>query len=270
MRINSETMNADGSPRPAGGTLTAFEPPSGPGVRTDTAAYAGYHINANFDSLLAKLIAHSTSARFEDAAARARRALSEFRIEGAPTNIEFLQRLLAHPDFVSNQIDTGFVQQHLAELVPTDEERAGRPRSQVLDPLAVLAYGKGDTNRVAPAAVPVAAQSAAVPPPAGDNLVARAPIQGTIVSVIANAGDAVRAGEALLVMNAMKMEHVIEAPVGGVVVRIDISEGATVAEGRRSPTSHRATATAPRRTTWPPSISTTTAPISARPSGVAR
>ena len=52
LRINMETMTADGSAKPGGGTLTVFEPPSGPGVRVDTYGYAGYRTNPNFDSLL--------------------------------------------------------------------------------------------------------------------------------------------------------------------------------------------------------------------------
>src|SRR5580658_7337527 len=58
-RINMESMGADGTAKPSGGTLTAFEVPSGPGVRVDTFGYAGYVTNPNFDSLLAKLIAYS-------------------------------------------------------------------------------------------------------------------------------------------------------------------------------------------------------------------
>ena len=59
MRINMESMGADGVAKPSGGTLTAFEAPSGPGLRIDTFAYTGYTTNPRFDSLLAKLIAHS-------------------------------------------------------------------------------------------------------------------------------------------------------------------------------------------------------------------
>ena len=67
-----ETMTADGSAKPGGGTLTVFEPPSGPGVRVDTYGYAGYRTNPNFDSLLAKVIVHSPSADFADALATRR------------------------------------------------------------------------------------------------------------------------------------------------------------------------------------------------------
>ena len=116
MRINMESMGAEGTAKPSGGTLTAFEAPSGPGVRVDSFAYAGYTTNPNFDSLLAKLIAHSPSADFAAAVTRAYRALSEFRIEGVATNIGFLQSLLRHPDFAANRLYTRFVEEHIAEL----------------------------------------------------------------------------------------------------------------------------------------------------------
>src|SRR5271163_268926 len=97
VRINMESMRADGSAKPAGGTITAFEAPSGPRVRIDSFAYAGYTTSPSFDSLLAKLITHSHSADFADVLTKTYRALCEFRIEGVPTNIGFLQSLLQHP-----------------------------------------------------------------------------------------------------------------------------------------------------------------------------
>ena len=117
MRINMESMSADGSAKPTGGTLTAFDAPSGPGVRTDSFAYAGYTTSPNFDSLLAKVIAHSASTDFAAAVAKAYRALCEFRIEGVSTNVGFLQSLLRHPEFVANRIYTRFVEDNIGELV---------------------------------------------------------------------------------------------------------------------------------------------------------
>src|SRR5262249_43231247 len=116
-RINMESMRPDGTTKPSGGTLTTFEAPSGPGLRTDTFGYTGYTTNPSFDSLLAKLIAHSPSPDFADAARRAYRALCEFRIEGVSTNLEFLQNLLRHPDFLSSRTYTRFVDDRIAELV---------------------------------------------------------------------------------------------------------------------------------------------------------
>ncbi|HVM97545.1 MAG TPA: biotin carboxylase N-terminal domain-containing protein, partial [Candidatus Acidoferrales bacterium] len=125
VRINTETIAADGSVRPSGGTLVAFELPSGHGIRSDTCGYVGYRTNPNFDSLLLKLIGHSTSQRFADAVTRSVRALGEIRVEGVRTNIPFLRRLLEHPSFVANQIDTRFVEENAAGLAATEQEDDG-------------------------------------------------------------------------------------------------------------------------------------------------
>ncbi len=93
-RVNMETIRPDGAVRPGGGTLTVYEAPNGPGVRTDGFGYAGYQTSSAFDSLLAKVIAHSPSPDFADAVSRLTRALSEFRLEGVATNIAFLRNIL--------------------------------------------------------------------------------------------------------------------------------------------------------------------------------
>ena len=93
-RVNTEQMTEEGLARPTGGTITKFETPSGPGIRTDTYGYQGYPTNPSFDSLLAKLIGHSPSFNYADAIKRVRRALGEFRIEGVVTNIPYLLALL--------------------------------------------------------------------------------------------------------------------------------------------------------------------------------
>nr|WP_232837185.1 carboxyl transferase domain-containing protein [Lentzea terrae] len=77
----------------SGGVLSAFGLPSGPGVRVDTHGYVGYRTGTRYDGLLAKLVVHGED--LDVALNRARRALGEFRIEGVPTNLEFLRSLLA-------------------------------------------------------------------------------------------------------------------------------------------------------------------------------
>ncbi|MCO5120130.1 MAG: carbamoyl-phosphate synthase large subunit [Burkholderiaceae bacterium] len=213
LRINMETMGADGSTRPQGGTLGAFDPPTGPGVRVDTFGYAGYRTSAAFDSLLAKLVVHSASPDYADAIARARRALREFRIEGVKTNIGFLEALLAHPAVVANRVTTRFVDEHVAELVAHDEparrlyfEAAGESAAE--DP----------------------ARTAAPPVPEGAQAVV-APLQGTVVSIDVGPGQAVRAGEPLAILEAMKMEHVVAAPSAGIVRAVVASAGQTLMEG---------------------------------------
>ncbi len=246
VRVNMETMNADGTVRPAGGTLSAFEPPSGPGIRVDSFGYVGYRTSVSFDSLLAKVITHSSSANFADVTRKAYRALCEFKIEGVATNIPFLQSVLQHPDVVANRVYTRFVDDHAAELVAQGasnhqrlffEPAASPTRASVklatIDPLAVLAHGKGESGVVegatgAPANLPPVHSSIVGP----ENTIAvAAPIQGTIVSVDVQEGDSVRHGQQLLIMEAMKMEHVIHADRSGVVRRIEVTKGDTIFEG---------------------------------------
>ncbi len=154
-RINLETMGPGGVARPAGGTLAVYEPPSGRGVRVDGFGYAGYKTSARYDSLLAKLIVHSASDSIEAVALKAYRALCEFRIEGAPTNIPFLQTLVRHPALADGTLHTRFVEEHMAELLagadvehrrlffepPRAASRAG-VKVDSADPLAVLHHGK--------------------------------------------------------------------------------------------------------------------------------
>ena len=129
VRVNTETMTADGTARPAGGTLTAFEAPTGPGIRSDTYGYVGYTTNPAFDSLLAKVIGHAPGP-YADAVGRVRRALGEFRLAGVDTNIGFLQALLDRPEVVANDITTAFVTDHAAELI----EAAAQPDQRYFAP----------------------------------------------------------------------------------------------------------------------------------------
>ncbi len=246
VRINLETVDAEGTTRPSSGTLTAFEPPSGLGLRTDTLGYAGYATSQNYDPLLAKLIAHSTSGEFADVLNRARRGLGEFRIEGVETNISFLQRLLRHPDVAQFTVDTEFVESHAAELAapgqsaerrlyfeagPTTPAFAGAKVDSV-DPLAVLDHGKSEHVASAPADDAGVERPIAPPAPGPEGTVAlEAPLQGTIISIDVQPGDAVREGQQVLVMESMKMEHVISADTSGIVRQIAVAVGDTVYEG---------------------------------------
>lgn len=119
LRINTERMKASGKTLPASGELTAFNIPSGPGVRVDTLAFTGFRSSAGFDSLLAKLVVHSTSPDFSDCIRKALRALSEFQIDGIETNRQFLASIMCHPDFAAGNIHTRFVDEHLALLADT-------------------------------------------------------------------------------------------------------------------------------------------------------
>ncbi|WP_374657709.1 carboxyl transferase domain-containing protein [Phenylobacterium sp.] len=231
-RVNLETMAADGSAKPSGGMLSAYEPPSGPGVRVDGFGYSGYRTGARFDSLLAKVIVQAPD--LATAVAKTARALSEFRIAGVATNIGFLQTLLAHRAVVVGDVHTRFIEEAMGELsvasprAPRHFEvaAAGAPkragaRIDASDPLAVLHHGKAQAD--------LDDDADEVEGPQGTRAV-RAPLQGTVIGVMAALGEEVRAGQPLFVMEAMKMEHVIAADISGVVRLVAVAEGDTVFE----------------------------------------
>ncbi len=249
-RINLETMNGDGTARPSAGTIAAYELPSGRGLRVDGCGYAGWRTGLRFDSLLAKLVVRVDAGGLPQAAAKAQRALAECRIEGVATNVPFLQALLAHPDVRAGRLHTRFVDERIGELlaqVPTaakrrwvdapagderadDDRRAGARRIGD-DPLGVLNLGR-EARPDVPAGTSAAGGRGADGPDGPDGTHAtRAPLQGTVLSVAVAEGARVRRGETLLVVESMKMEHVVEAAHGGVVRRVGVAAGDTVFEG---------------------------------------
>lgn len=246
-RVNMERMEPSGDVRPSGGMLTTFEPPSGPGVRVDTYGYPGYTTNPNFDSLLAKVIAYSASAEFGDVIGRTRRALSEFRIEGVEANLLFLEQSLAHDDFGSGGVYTRWVDDHVAELAAapeidapvqngTSDSQAGLAGAQLdtLDPLAGLNYfreGSGTRAGQGVATVTPGMQPAPniVGPPGTEPILS--PLQGTVIQILVEEGDAVRVGQQMFVMDSMKMEHIINSNIGGYLRQLTVAVGDVVYEG---------------------------------------
>ncbi|MCS7293827.1 MAG: carboxyl transferase domain-containing protein [Chloroflexota bacterium] len=214
LRVNAERLLPDGSVRPTTGVIDELDLPGGPGIRIDGNARVGYRPNPRFDPLLLKLIVHSPSPTFAEAVRRARHALRELRIAGAETNVAFLRALLDLDGVEHGAFDTRTVDRHLPALLMAAEAIRA-------DPLAVLRHGKR------PAATP---ELRSAPAPEG-SLAVEAPLQGTVVAVEVTEGQAVAAGDTLIVLEAMKMEHVVAAPAAGTVARIDVAVGETVAEG---------------------------------------
>ena len=254
-RINMETMTKDGMVKPSGGTLKSYETPNGPGIRTDGFGYAGYTTTPSFDSLLAKVITHSSSPKFDAVIQRSLRALSEFRIEGINTNISFLSNVLKHPDFAEGAVHTRWVDENAVTLAASDS--SGSPKRWVesasidpvadsdrqaspltgtapvmvdtSDPLALFDYDRqvkdSESNDAANQGGP-----ASLAGPDGSVGIA-APVQGTIVQISVKEGDEIRIGQEFLVMEAMKMEHVIKADIAGIVKKINVSPDDIVVEG---------------------------------------
>jgi acetyl/propionyl-CoA carboxylase alpha subunit/acetyl-CoA carboxylase carboxyltransferase component len=239
-RVNMETVSADGAVRPGSGTLLAYDAPSGPGVRTDGFGYAGYHTSTAYDSLLAKVICH-TNGGIEAALAKTLRALSEFRLDGVEVNIAFLQSILVHEDVKASRTHTRWVDENMAALaqaspahkqryvVPAAQGQTGHAGAKIesRDPLALFAHDAEVKAQVGAAVVP--GEAAPTAPDGSVGLVA--PIQGTIVAIEVAAGDAVREGQQVAVVEAMKMEHVIAAAQSGVVRDVTMAVGDVVREG---------------------------------------
>ena len=238
VRVNLETMSEDGLSRPGGGVLTAYEPPAGPGIRVDGFGYTGYTTSPYYDSLLAKVIAHADD--LDSAIQRARRALAEFKIEGVRSNTSFLGALLTHAPFSAgvseDGIHTRYVEDHAAELLSSDGERAryfeperdlrkAGSRVDPDDPLAVLALKGPATSAASSANAPAPYATG----PAGTVAVA-APLQGMLVELKVAVGDTVRRRQPVAVLEALKMEHVVLADAAGVVREIALEIGDTIFE----------------------------------------
>jgi pyruvate carboxylase len=231
-RINMETMQADGATWPSSGTLSAFVPACGPGIRVDTFGYAGYTPSGRFDALLVKLVVCHPSGRFEYAVSRLQRALAEFRVDGVAVNIPFLQRLLRHPAFRSAAFHTRFIDDHLAELVVPDESAPTAPTAP--EPPSAPPEPAVASEPPPPSVKPPKPEPAA-PPRRTDKphgtLSVMSPLQGTIVSVEVREGATVRTGQLLVVVESMKMEHEVHADVDGVVQRVVVNEGGVINAG---------------------------------------
>lgn len=121
-RINAE--DAVKGFRPAPGQITAFHQPGGHGIRVDTHAYAQYVIPQFYDSMIGKLIVRGNNR--DETIAKTLAALDEFIIEGVPTTIDFHKKILTHPDFISGNFDTAFIEKNLrleAGLTKSESEK---------------------------------------------------------------------------------------------------------------------------------------------------
>ncbi len=111
-RIYAEDPARRFSPSP--GLIRYINLPQGPGVRNDQGVYAGYTVPVFYDPMLSKLIVHGSSR--DEAIARMRRALTEYRVEGIMTTIPFFTFIMNHPDFAAARFDTGFIDRILPDI----------------------------------------------------------------------------------------------------------------------------------------------------------
>ncbi|HWT07174.1 MAG TPA: biotin carboxylase N-terminal domain-containing protein, partial [Xanthomonadales bacterium] len=217
VRVNLETIGADGEPAPTGGTLSVFEPPTGPGVRVDTFGYGGYRTNPSFDSLLAKVIVHAPEGDFAHAAAFAERTLREFRIADVATNLPFVTALLQHPDVAAYDVYTRFIAEHARELAAESQNVTAE------SPIAATSAPASH----APSA-PAPHRQAHGPP---NTVALRAPTPGKLLAIDVEIGARVARGQRFALLEAMKMEHVLTADQSGIVRAIAAQPGAILDGG---------------------------------------
>ncbi len=303
--------------QPSAGRLHRFWVPQEPGVRVDSGVEDGSEVSPYYDPMLAKVIAHASTR--EEAARTLAGVLDRAEIHGVTTNRDLLVRLLRHPEFLSADIDTGFLVRHdpavlgapkatpeteqlhaLAAALAAQADRrrqpavlgtlpsgwrnnpsqlqscafAGRsdeitigyrfdrqgrctevavngaPRPDIevttcqVDTVVLSVLGVSRRYRVhrvgasvwidGPDGASSLTDVARFPVP-GSQLAAGAlvsPLPGTVVKVTVAAGDLVQAGDTLVAIEAMKMEHEVKAATAGIVAEIHVAEGEQVESGR--------------------------------------
>jgi acetyl-CoA/propionyl-CoA carboxylase biotin carboxyl carrier protein len=240
-RINAEDAGRGFLPAP--GTITRWSPPAGPGVRLDTGFEQGMTVPQMYDSMIAKLVV--TGANRTEALQRARRALAEFEIEGMPTVIPFHRAVVEDPAFTDApfRVHTRWIETEFdnriapyeadAEAAEAGEREAvtvevGGRRIEVVLPAGLGSSAAAGSGQAAPAKRRSGKKGAAAKV-GGDALVS--PMQGTIVKVVIEDGATVESGDAIVVLEAMKMEQPLLAHKSGTVSGLGAEVGQTVSSG---------------------------------------
>ncbi|MEY3566816.1 MAG: acyl-CoA carboxylase alpha chain, partial [Actinomycetota bacterium] len=245
IRINAENP-AGGKFLPSPGKITKLVPSDGFGVRFDSGYESGDEISQYYDNLVGKLIVWGKDR--PTAIARTIRALEEMVVEGVATTIPADLAILRHPDFAAMKHSTKWVEEVLdlsgieAPKAPTGDGDDAEPLVRrnttvevngkrfdvamwVPEQTAVVA-----SAGAAKASKPKRAAGGGAGGGAGSGQVA-VPMQGTIVKVLVEVGQDVEAGQAVVVLEAMKMENQILAEKSGKVSEVKVKAGDTVGSG---------------------------------------
>ena len=229
-RINGEDPGRSFLPAP--GRITAWNIPTGPGVRVDAGFRNGDVIGGNFDSLLAKLIV--TGATRKEAIQRARRALAEFEVGGLATALTFHRAILEDPAFTEEfKVYTSYIENEFKNDIPAFTSTASEIQTRVAAEKLVAEVNGKRFEILVHAPEPVVkrhrAKQASVGGAAGTGLTS--PMQGTVVKIAVEEGQSVEAGDLIIVLEAMKMEQPLNAHRSGVIKNLKAVIGETVASG---------------------------------------
>ena len=234
-RINAEDPGRNFLPGP--GRITRYEEPGGPFVRVDSGVTAGKEIPGDYDSMIAKLIVAGEDR--ETARRRMLRALDEFVIEGVPTTIPVHRWILETKAFRASTHTTTWLERALAgtDMPAQVDLQPAAPPSTPMRPTDVLVEVDG---RRVPVRIFDERREAAPKPPSprdahhGEHVHGeiRAPMQGTIVKVLIEKGQELRAGDVICILEAMKMENHVASSREGEVTDLPIRAGQVVETGQ--------------------------------------
>ncbi|MGA0793686.1 MAG: acetyl/propionyl/methylcrotonyl-CoA carboxylase subunit alpha [Ilumatobacteraceae bacterium] len=237
IRINAENP-AGGKFLPSPGTISSLKTPDGFGVRFDGGYESGDTISQYYDNLVGKLIVWGKDRA--SAIARTIRALEEMKVEGVHTTIPADLAILRHPDFAAMQHSTKWVEERLDLSNVSSELSTGEPPAAGLVERTTTVEVNGKRFEVrawvpesgsvstSPRRAPRASGAATGGAATGDVV---APMQGTIVKVLVEVGQEVNAGDAVVVLEAMKMENQLQADKAGTVSAVKVKAGDKVGSG---------------------------------------
>jgi acetyl-CoA/propionyl-CoA carboxylase biotin carboxyl carrier protein len=229
-RINGEDPGRSFLPAP--GRITAWNIPTGPGVRVDAGFRNGDVIGGNFDSLLAKLIV--TGATRKEAIQRARRALAEFEVGGLATALPFHRAILEDPAYTEEfKVYTSYIENEFKNEIPAFESGAAEIQTRVAAEKLVAEVNGKRFEILVHAPEPVVKRHRAKQSSGGGSSGTglASPMQGTVVKIAVEEGQSVEAGDLIIVLEAMKMEQPLNAHKSGVIKNLKAVIGETVASG---------------------------------------
>ena len=216
-RINAEDPTNNFMPTP--GTITEYREPMGNGVRVDGWVKTGTSISHFYDNLISKLVVWGVSR--EEAISKGKRCLDEYIIGGIPTTISLLSDVISTKEFKESQIHVKFLEENF-EIKDVSEDETFTDRPSKVN----ISLNDNDSPSLAPQR----------PKKIGMDLtgnirnpgIIKADMQGTIMDTMTKKGKKVKKGDSLFVLEAMKMENVVTAPIGGVIKEFNIKKGQPV------------------------------------------
>ena len=243
-RVNAEDPSQNF--RPAPGTVTSYREPAGLGVRIDSAAYPGFTITPDYDSMIAKLVVWAPTRA--QAVSRLRRAIDEYEIGGVPTTLGLLRALCDHAPVQDATYGTATLEAfaaHLyarngAALPPADTSATGRDEQAAAEAPLIRVEVNDKLYRVRlidtpPGAVRQSPAAKTAPRIAHKKRAVNAsgndvtsPMHGVVVELSVKTGDIIEEGKVVAVVEAMKMMNEIRAHKAGTIASVHVAAGDTV------------------------------------------